>query len=204
MGRRDPKHLVVGHLNKPHGTRGEFYVWPLTDHPERVFAPGVVLLLGEEKDDEPNPDLPPLRVVAARPFQRGVLVQFGGVEDRNDAELFRGRYLYQSIDDVAPLEEGEVFYHQLLDMEVVTVDGEQVGSIVEVFEAGPADLLEVRGPRGLVMLPYRPEIVVSVDVEDGVMVIDPPDGLLDLHGPADADTRHGGPAPDAVDDEASA
>jgi 16S rRNA processing protein RimM len=204
MGRRDPSHLVVGHLNKPHGTRGEFYVWPLTDHPERVFAPGVVLLLGEESDDEPNPDLPPLRVVSARPFQRGVLVQFGGVEDRNEAEMLRGRYLYQAIADVAPLEEGEVFYHQLLDMDVVTVGGERVGSIVEVFESAPADLLEVRGPRGLVMVPYRPEIVVAVDVEEGVMVIDPPEGLLDLHRAADSDAEHDPDDSDAADDAVSA
>ena len=204
MGRRDPSHLVVGHLNKPHGTQGEFYVWPLTDHPERVFAPGVVLLLGEESDDEPNPDLPPLRVVSARPFQRGVLVQFGGVEDRNEAEMLRGRYLYQAIADVAPLEEGEVFYHQLLDMDVVTVGGERVGSIVEVFESAPADLLEVRGPRGLVMVPYRPEIVVAVDVEEGVMVIDPPEGLLDLHRAADSDAEHDPDDSDAADDAVSA
>jgi 16S rRNA processing protein RimM len=181
MGRRDPSHLVVGHLNKPHGTKGEFYVWPLTDHPERTFAPGVVLLLGEEDADEPDPDLPPLRVAASRPFQRGVLVHFGGVEDRNQAEALRGRYLFQCIEDVAPLEEGEVFYHQLLDMEVVTRDGVEVGRVREVFELGPTDLLEVHGPRGIVMVPYRPEIVVSVDVGDGRMVIDPPDGLLDLH-----------------------
>lgn len=204
MGRRDPSHLVVGHLNKPHGTKGEFYVWPLTDHPERVFAPGVVLLLGEESDDEPNPDLPPLRVESSRPFQRGVLVKFGGVEDRNEAEILRGRYLFQAIGDLAPLQEGEVFYHQLLDMEVVTVDGEFVGSIVEVFEAGPADLLEVRGPRGLVMVPYRPEIVVAVDVEEGVMVIDPPEGLLDLHRAAGSASEHDRDESKSSDDQASA
>jgi 16S rRNA processing protein RimM len=180
MGRRDPSHLVVGHLDKAHGTRGELYVWPLTDHPERVFAPGVVLFLGDGSAEEPDPDLPPLRVDTTRPFQRGVLVQFGGVDDRNQAELLRGRYLYLPIDEVAPLEEGEVFYHQLLDMEVVTVNGDAVGTVREVFELGPADLLEVRGARGTVMIPYRPEIVIEVDPEAGRMVIDPPEGLLDL------------------------
>jgi 16S rRNA processing protein RimM len=182
MGRRDPSHLVVGHLNRPHGIKGEFYVSPLTDHPERVFAPGVVLLLGEPEADGPNPDLPPLRVTEVRPFQRGLLVRFGGVDDRNQADVLRGRYLYQSIEDVAPLEEGEVFYHQLLDMEVVTKDGAPVGTIAEVFELGPVNLLEVRGERGVVMVPYRPEIVVEVDVDARRMTIDPPEGLLDLAG----------------------
>jgi len=70
-------------------------------------------------------------------------------------------------------------------MKVLTVDGSEVGSVVEVYELGPADLLEVHGPRGTVMIPYRPEIVVSVDVDALEIVIDPPDGLLDLGGVAE-------------------
>ena len=44
--RRDPLHLVVGHLSKAHGTKGELVVLPLTDHPEGTYASGVVLSLG--------------------------------------------------------------------------------------------------------------------------------------------------------------
>lgn len=185
MGRPDPTHLVVGHLAKAHGTRGELYVHPLTDHPEQTFLPGVVLSLGNASDDEPNPDLPPLRVEASRPHQRGFLVTFGGVEDRTSAELLRGRYLFRSLEDVEPLAEGELFYHQLLQMTVETVDGTVVGEVVEVYEVGPADLLEVKGAGGVHMIPYRPEIVVGIDPDEGIMVIDPPDGLLDLHGRVD-------------------
>jgi 16S rRNA processing protein RimM len=180
MGREDPGFLVVGHLNKPQGTKGEFFVWPLTDHPESVFAPGVVLSLGTEEQDQPDPDLPPLRVVAARPFRRGVLVSFGGVDDRNQADLLRGRYLYRRTEDLEPLAEGEVFYHQLLGMEVVTVGGASLGHVQEVYELRPADLLEVSGANGSIMIPYLDHVIVDVDVEAGRMVVDPPDGLLDL------------------------
>lgn len=180
MARRDPGHLVVGHLNKPHGIRGEFFVWPLTDHPESTFAPGVVLWLGEADSDEPNYDLPPLRVESVRPFQKGLLVRFGGVEDRNQAEVLRGRYLLRPVEELEPLADDEFFHHQLLGMMVVTVDGEEVGVVDQVFELEPADLLEVRGPGGSLMIPFRPEIVREVDVEEARLVIDPPDGLLDL------------------------
>lgn len=180
MGREDPRHLVVGHLNKPHGTKGEFFVWPLTDHPESVYAPGVVLMLGEPHAQEPDPDLPPLRIESVRPFQKGFLVHFGGVESRSQAEMLRGRYLYRSIEDIEPLADGEVFYHQLLGMTVVTLSGEEVGTIGEVFEMSPADLLEVHGERGVVVVPFLDHIVVEVDVTAKRMVIDPPDGLLEL------------------------
>lgn len=180
MGRKDPQFLVVGHLNKAHGTKGELFVWPLTDHPESVFMPGVVLSLGEAESDDPDPDLPPLRIESIRPFRRGVLVRFGGVDDRNQADRLRGKYLFQAADQLQPLAEGEVFYHQLLDMEVVTIDGAVVGRVTEVYELRPADLLEVSGEGGQVMVPFLPHVVVDVDTEQGRMVIDPPDGLLEL------------------------
>jgi 16S rRNA processing protein RimM len=180
MGREDPRYLVVGHLNKPHGIHGEIFVWPLTDHPESVYAPGVVLSVGLEADDQPDPDLAPLRVVSSRPFRRGVLVRFGGVDDRTQAELLRGRYVFRSKAELEPLKEGEVYYHQLVGLDVVTVDGEPLGRVTEVYEMHPADLLEVSGSRGQLVIPYLGHVVVEVNVAEGRVVVDPPEGLLDL------------------------
>jgi 16S rRNA processing protein RimM len=180
VGRVDPGFLVVGHLARAHGIHGELYVWPLTDHPEGTFTPGVVLRLGDREGREPDADLPPLRIAAVRPFQDGWLVTFGGVESRSEAEVFRGRYLMRAVDEVAPLEEGEVFYHQLLGSDVYTVDGTLLGRVAEVYELAPSDLLEVRGEGRTYMIPFRAEVVVEVDPEGGRVVVDPPDGLLDL------------------------
>lgn len=179
MGREDPRFLVVGHLNKPHGTKGEVFVWPLTDHPEGTYAPGVVLLQGSARGSEPDPDLPPLRVEKARPFRGGYLVSFAGVHDRNDAEGLRGRYVLRSVEELEPLAEGEVFYHQLLGARVVTTGGREVGVVTEVYELRPADMLQVVGESGEVMVPFTSPIVVEVDGPGGRIVIDPPEGLLE-------------------------
>ena len=181
MGRDDPRFLVVGHINKPHGTKGELFVWPLTDYPEGIYAPGVVLRMGPEHANEPDPEMPPLRIEKVRPFRRGFLVTVGGVADRFGAEQIRGNYLFQDFDAITPLQDGEVFYHQLLGMEVVTTAGDRLGEIAEVYEVRPAHLLEVTRPEGgPLMIPYLDHIVVNVDVEAQRMTIDPPEGLLDL------------------------
>ncbi|MEK9505227.1 ribosome maturation factor RimM [Gemmatimonadota bacterium CCK-12] len=169
----------MGHISKPHGIRGEVVVHPLTDHPEGAFAPGVVLLLSA-RDGAPDPAAPPLRVEGARAANRGWLVRFGGIRDRNDAERYRGRDLLRPLADLEPLDEGEVFYHQLLGLEVFHGGEESLGRVREVYEMQPADLLEVAGPRGVLLIPFRKEIVTSVDVEAGRMTIDPPPGLLEL------------------------
>jgi 16S rRNA processing protein RimM len=171
---------VVGHLNKAHGTKGELFVWPLTDHPESAFAPGVVLCLGDEAASAPDPSLPGLVIEAVRPFRRGFLLRVEGVADRIAAEALQGRYVMRAVEELEELAEGEVFYHQLLGMRVVTEGGEEVGKIVEVYELRPADLLEVRGPRGTCHIPFLASFVRRLDPVEGVLVIAPPEGLLDL------------------------
>lgn len=178
--RTDPDVLVVGHVSKPHGIRGEVYVQPLTDHPEGTFAPGVVLRPALPDGRRPDPGAPPLRVEAARPYRRGWLVHFAGVRDRTDAERIRGRYLVRPLSELEPLAADELFYHQLVGLRVATTDGTPVGTVQEVYELQPSDLLEVRTDRGTLLVPYRREIVVEVDAEAGTLVIEPPDGLLDL------------------------
>jgi 16S rRNA processing protein RimM len=174
-----PDFLVVGHVAKPHGTRGELLVQPLTDHPGDVFAPGVVLRPADAAGAEPDPDLPPLRIDGVRPFQKGWLVSFGGVEDRDAADLLRGRYVLIERSRLPALAEGEVFLHQLRGLRVETVQGAEVGEVTAVYEVPPTRLLEVRRVGGTVLVPFVGSIVREVDVEGGRLVIDPPEGLLE-------------------------
>ncbi len=180
MGKPDaPEHLVVGHLNKAHGTKGEVFIWPLTDHPESMFAPGVVLYLGDAQGVI-SPVMPTRCVETSRAYRQGYLVRFEGVYDRHGSESLCDRYVLREIDDVAELEAGEVFYHDLLGMEVVTLDGTNLGEVIEVYEVRPADLLEIRGPEKTILIPYIVQMVQSVSVEDNRIVLDPPEGLLDV------------------------
>jgi 16S rRNA processing protein RimM len=180
-GPASPEHLIVGHISKPHGTKGEVFVWPLTDEPATVFAPGVELLLGDEAGSLAGAEIAVLAIEEARPFKRGVLVRFAGVADRAAVEALAGRYLLVELGALRPLDEGELFYHQLLGMSVETVAGERVGRVREVFETEPAHLLEVKADDGKVhLIPFLERIVKQIDVTGRRMVIDPPAGLLEV------------------------
>jgi 16S rRNA processing protein RimM len=173
-----PEFLVVGHVTKAHGTKGEIFVWPLTDKVEDVYAPGRELLVEPGGEDEEEYDA--LTIDAVRPFKRGLLVKFEGFDDRDAVEGLTQRYLRIPVSEAAPLEEGEVFYHQLIGLDVVTADGERVGKVREVYDTGPTHLLEVRTAKGQVLVPFTERVVRKVDVEGGTLTIKPPPGLLDL------------------------
>ena len=176
----DPERLVVGQITKPHGNRGELFVWPLTDRPDEVYAPGRELLLGDEAG-EAETDALVLVVEGTREFKRGLLVRFAGVETRSAAEELARRYLLVPLEALEPLAEGEVFYHQLLGATVETVAGEAIGTVREVYDIEPAHLLEVEAPDGRRhLVPFTERVIRQVDGEAKRVVIDPPEGLLDL------------------------
>ena len=174
-----PEWLVVGQLSKPHGNKGELLVWPLTDSPEAVFAEGRELLMGD-RNGQPGEVLEKLTVVARRAYKRAWLVTMAEIGDRNAAEEIAGRYLLIPIDQAEPRAEGEHFYHELLGSEVVTVEGTSVGRVREVYDTDPAHLLEVKAEGKIHLIPFTEQVIREVDRETRRIVIDPPDGLLEL------------------------
>jgi 16S rRNA processing protein RimM len=176
----DPPFLVVAHLQKVHGTKGEFLVRSLTDRPQTTFLPGAEFRIGDARARKPDEFFPPVRIAEVREHRGGYLIRFQGIEDRTRAEFLRGRYLLRPFSEVEPAEEGELFYHQLLGMAVVTVEGRELGTVREVFELDPADLLDVTDGTSEYLIPFTQQVVVRIEEEERRIVVDPPEGLLEL------------------------
>lgn len=179
MAGRHPPFLVVGHVDKAHGTKGELLVRPLTDYPESHFAPGMVHLPGDDAADRPSRSLEPLTIESLRPYRRSFLVKFTGIHDRTAAARLRGLYLLRPFDTIDDLAEDEIFYHELLGAAVVTLSGDALGEVTEVFPVKPSDLLQVVGPAGEVVIPFTRQIVVDLDRDRRRVVVDLPPGFLD-------------------------
>jgi 16S rRNA processing protein RimM len=127
-------------------------------------------------------DRGPLTVAEVRPRSGGLVVAFEGVTDRAGADALRGTTLVVDSVSLPPLEAVDEWYdHQLVGLAVETVSGGKVGEVTEVVHTAGTDLLAVRAPDGRELLvPFVGEIVPTVDVAGGRVVVDPPEGLLDL------------------------
>lgn len=170
--------VIVGRVRRPHGVRGELVVELMTDEPDVVYASGR-RVFGGTFDGDAGEDAPTLTVTESRPFKDGLLVQFREIGDRNQAAMWNGRHLLVPEDELAPLEEGEVYVHELKGMTVQLSSGEVVGTVADVFEVPQGLLLDVARKGGTVLVPYSDEVVVDVDREQRVVRIDPPAGLLE-------------------------
>ncbi|NJP46682.1 ribosome maturation factor RimM [Actinacidiphila epipremni] len=165
--------LVVGRIGRAHGIKGEVSVEVRTDEPELRLAPGAVLATDPASAG-------PLTIATGRVHSGRLMLRFEGVADRSAAEALRNTLLIAEVDPDETPEDPEEFYdHQLIDLDVVTVDGEEVGRIGEISHLPYQDLLVVVRPDGSeVLVPFVAEIVPEIDLEEQRAVIDPPPGLL--------------------------
>ncbi len=170
--------VIVGRIRRAHGIRGEMAIELSTDEPEEVFAPGKRVFAGTVKG-EPDPKGRELHITHATSFKGGLIVGFVEVKDRNEAELWRDRYLLVPDDELTPLEEGQVYVHDLPGMRVVLADGSDVGTVKDVFELPQGLVLDVDRGTNTVLVPFDDRTVTEVDADARVIRIDPLPGLLD-------------------------
>ncbi|WP_405635115.1 ribosome maturation factor RimM [Streptomyces sp. NBC_00056] len=166
--------LVVARIGRAHGIKGEVTVEVRTDEPELRLGPGAVLAT--------NPaSAGPLTIETGRVHSGRLLLRFEGVRDRTAAEALRNTLLIAEVDpEELPEDEDEFYDHQLMDLDVVTTDGVEVGRITEISHLPSQDLFIVERPDGSeVMIPFVEEIVTEIDLEEQRAIIDPPPGLID-------------------------
>jgi 16S rRNA processing protein RimM len=173
-----PEYVIVGRLRRAHGISGELVVEPITDAPDAIFAPGRRVFAGTS-DGRLDPKRPPLIVKGRRPHKGGWIVSFEGIADRDESERWRDRYLLLPESELEPPADDEIFVHELTGMRVDLADGTIVGTIVEMWELPQGLVMDVKREKGSVMIPYGERVVRSVDKTNRIVVIDPPDGLLE-------------------------
>lgn len=164
MGPTADGRLVLGRIGRAHGLRGEVAVRFSSNRPERS-EPGALLYAGERE----------LVVATSRPHQGRVLIRFEGVDDRTAAEALQGLELSGDRlgGDEAVLGDDELWVHEVVGADMVDRAGNALGRVVAV-EANPAHDLLVLDGGALVPM------VFVVEQRDGVVVVDPPEGLFEL------------------------
>lgn len=168
--------ILVGGVVKPHGIRGEFCMKSHADSPSLFDAVDTLHMRDGTRPPEP------FTLASWREHKGFILITVKGVTDRDRAEALRGRDVLVREEDLPELDEGEHYLYQLIGCDVVLDDGAMVGELKGFYETGEQDTWVITNPAGIeILLPAVPEFVRDIDMDAGTIVIDPPDGLLDLY-----------------------
>ena len=133
--------LQVGVITTPHGVRGEVKVFPTTDDPARFQQLKTVLLdTGKEKKE--------LHLENVKFFKQFVIIKFKEFQTMNDVEPLRRMPLLITRDQAVPCGENENFIADLIDLNVVTEDGEELGVLTDVLQLVQMTYILLKGRMG--------------------------------------------------------
>lgn len=166
--------VAIAKTVKPRGLRGELVADVLTDFPERfdnlktIFA---VNAKGERRELE----------IENFWFQKNRIVfKFAGIDSIEEAETCRGCDICVPESEAVELDEDEFFDWELEDCRIETVEGEHIGSVKEILRTGGTEILVVAGAEKEFLIPFAASVCTEVDVENKLIKIEAPEGLLEF------------------------
>jgi len=166
--------VAIARLSKPRGLRGEIVADVLTNFPERFENLKSVLLVrsdGETAEIE----------IEKFFFQKNrIVLKFAGYDSIEAAETLRNCEICIAETEAVELEADEFFDWELEGCAVETVAGEKIGTVKELMRTGGTELLVVAGETKEYLIPFAETICTEVDVENKLIKVDAPEGLLDF------------------------
>jgi 16S rRNA processing protein RimM len=171
--------VLVGVVARPHGIRGHIIVNPETDFLDQRYRVGEVLLVVARGGASGEPV--PRRILSVRFHQGRPILELEGVESMSEAEHLAGAELRLPAAALGRLPEGTFYHHDLIGCEVCDRSNVLLGRVRAVEGPMERSRLVVEGERGEIQIPMTAGICISVDPAARRIVVDPPEGLVELN-----------------------
>jgi 16S rRNA processing protein RimM len=170
-------YLVVARFVKPHGMAGDALVFPMTDRPDEVFAPGRELFPVTEDGSLDGGSA--LKIARGRVHARRWLLKFDGIDDRTTVEGWPAGYFGVRQDELDPPASDEMYEHEVPGATVVEGD-EIIGTAKGLMGPDGNRLLIVDRDGKDVLVPFRAPILIDMDRDARRIRVALPPGLLEL------------------------
>lgn len=170
--------IVLGYVSRPHGVHGAFVITPYTEDPELILKGRHLEILSPDGQTRR-----PVESLKGKEAAQGLIVKIKNITTREAAGALRGWSLVIAREHLPQPAAEEVYWADLLGLTVQTPEGRSLGRVAQLMEAGAGLILVVADPEDQGrehLIPFQEEFLVKLDLKNGLVVIDPPPGLLDL------------------------
>ena len=162
--------ITIGKILAPWGNKGKLKVEVATDFPQR-FAPSAKVYINRQ----------PMTLDSTDWHKGKAIVKLNTINSIEDAEKLQGQLVEIHHSQLHSLPEGQYYHFQLIGLEVWTTQGELLGNITEILSTPSNDNYVVSGAKGEILIPAIEDVIKSIDLNKGCLLIEPIEGLLSLN-----------------------
>jgi len=166
--------VAVARIVRTRGLKGEVVAEVLTDFPERFDSLVIVIAVYPSGESEE------LKIENFWFQNDRIILKFAGFDSLEKSEELRNAEICVAESDAVALAAGEYFDWQLKGCRVETLDHDLIGEVADVMRTGGTELLEVQGAAKRHLIPFAEAICPEVDIENKLITVDLPDGLLEF------------------------
>ncbi len=163
----------LGHVAKTFGLAGEIAIILDVSDPSYYSKLDVVFI-------KENDQLVPHFVKSIRINSNKATVGLEGLSTKDEADLLVGKEVYLPLKYLPKLKKGEYYYHDLIGFDVIQ-GKTYLGKVDKIYDLGTQNLFSVIIDNHEVMIPFNKEILKEVDIENAKIVVELPDGLIDIY-----------------------
>jgi len=167
----DSELVALAVVVKEWGVKGEMKVLPLSRNFTSIATGSCIFLSSLHVTEK-------VTLEAVKPHNRFFIISLSGINDRESAAAFRNAYLKIKKSEI-PIEKDEYLYDQIIGLRVVTTSGEEIGRVDSIFETGSNDVYVVRKENAEYLIPAIRDVIQTIDLEKGQIIIRVMEGLLD-------------------------
>ncbi len=166
--------ITIGQIIAPWGVKGQLKVKIITDFPER-FSPSAKVYINRQ----------PMTIKSTIWQKDRAIIELGHIDSIQDAQRLQGQIVEIHRSQLKTMPQGRYYQFQLIGLEVWTSQGEHLGSISTILTTAGTDIYVVNGTKGEILIPAVEDVVKSVELDKGRIVIEAIEGLLNLNKKAD-------------------
>jgi len=162
--------INIGQILSPWGTKGKLKVEVVTDFPQR-FTPSSKVYINRQ----------PMTIDSTEWHKQQAIIKLNTIDSIEAAQRLQGQPIEIHHSQLYSLPPEQYYHFQIIGLEVWTTGGELLGNITEILTADSNDNYVVHGTKGEILIPAIDDVVKSIDLNQGRLVIEPIEGLLNLN-----------------------
>lgn len=121
------------------------------------------------------------QVESYRFYKNFCITQLKGINSISQAQGYVGKDVFVHEEDLFPLDKDQYYLHQIIGFDVTTKSDEVMGRVKDALFVPGNELLVIEKAGKEFYIPFAQSICLEIDHKTKKIVIDPPEGLLDLN-----------------------